>query len=244
MTSDLTSFPRLDFDRFHSGREGEVLSCRRTLLLMDLIHTVGELRKRLGGERSIVLVPTAYPELNAERIRALGKIGMVIYGNHAIRAAVTELAIPSADAPALLPEGTRVLDVAYTQGGTVYIDFSPELDASRGVGTEEERTVIQGIVTTIADNFTAVRRVVILVDGKIPKPGHFDLSRPLRREEPFFATDEDTEVSPSPGPALAAPVPAAPAPAAPTPAPPSRPAATPGPQKSPASSREGGNPLP
>lgn len=161
-----------------------------------------------------------------------------------IRAAVTELAIPSPDALALLPEGTRVLDVAYTQGGTVYIDFSPELDSSRGVGTEEERTVIQGIVTTIADNFTAVRRVVILVDGKIPKPEHFDLSRPLRREEPFFATDEEPEASPSPGPGVAAPVPAAPAPAAPIPAPPSRPAATPGPRKSPASSREGGNLLP
>jgi len=43
------------------------------------------------GKAPIVLVPTAYPELNAERIEALGKVGMVIYGNHAIRAAVTEL---------------------------------------------------------------------------------------------------------------------------------------------------------
>ncbi len=43
------------------------------------------------GKAPIVLVPTAYPELNAERIRALGKIGMVIYGNHAIRAAVTAM---------------------------------------------------------------------------------------------------------------------------------------------------------
>ncbi len=43
------------------------------------------------GKAPIVLVPTAYPELNAERIRALGKIGMVIYGNHAIRASVTAM---------------------------------------------------------------------------------------------------------------------------------------------------------
>jgi len=43
------------------------------------------------GRAPIVLVPTAYPELNAERIRALGKIAMVIYGNHAIRAAVTAM---------------------------------------------------------------------------------------------------------------------------------------------------------
>jgi phosphonopyruvate hydrolase len=43
------------------------------------------------GRAPIVLVPTAYPELNAERIRVLGKIAMVIYGNHAIRAAVTAM---------------------------------------------------------------------------------------------------------------------------------------------------------
>lgn len=108
-----------------------------------------------------------------------------------ITAAVSELAVTKPDAPALLPEGTRVLDVAYTQGGTVYIDFSPELEKSRGVGTDEEKAVIQGIVNTISDNFSAVRRVVILVDGKAPKPGHFDLSRPLRRDDPIFAEEED-----------------------------------------------------
>lgn len=36
----------------------------------------------------LVIVPTAYPQLNEARIRALGKIAMVIYGNHAIRASV------------------------------------------------------------------------------------------------------------------------------------------------------------
>ncbi len=44
-----------------------------------------------SGRVPLALVPTAYPELNAERIRALGKVGMVIYGNHAIRAAVTAM---------------------------------------------------------------------------------------------------------------------------------------------------------
>ncbi|CDX12328.1 Phosphonopyruvate hydrolase [Mesorhizobium plurifarium] len=43
------------------------------------------------GEAPIVIVPTAYPEMNETRIRALGKIAMVIYGNHAIRAAVTAM---------------------------------------------------------------------------------------------------------------------------------------------------------
>jgi phosphoenolpyruvate phosphomutase len=43
------------------------------------------------GGAPIVIVPTAYPEMTADRIRALGKIQMVIYGNHAVRAAVTAM---------------------------------------------------------------------------------------------------------------------------------------------------------
>ncbi len=37
----------------------------------------------------IVIVPTAFPELTEDAIVALGKVKLVIYGNHAIRAAVT-----------------------------------------------------------------------------------------------------------------------------------------------------------
>jgi len=43
------------------------------------------------GEIRLVLVPTAYPDLAEARMRELGKIGMVIYGNHAVRAAVTAM---------------------------------------------------------------------------------------------------------------------------------------------------------
>jgi len=39
----------------------------------------------------LVLVPTAYPQLDEAQIAALGKVGIVIYGNHAIRAAVGAL---------------------------------------------------------------------------------------------------------------------------------------------------------
>ncbi|MBS7705153.1 phosphonopyruvate hydrolase [Chelatococcus asaccharovorans] len=43
------------------------------------------------GKAPIVIVPTAYPEMNEARIKALGKIAIVIYGNHAIRASVTAM---------------------------------------------------------------------------------------------------------------------------------------------------------
>ncbi|WP_374441485.1 phosphonopyruvate hydrolase [Stella sp.] len=38
------------------------------------------------GGVPLVLVPTAYPDLTEERIRALGKVRLVIYGNHGVRA--------------------------------------------------------------------------------------------------------------------------------------------------------------
>jgi phosphonopyruvate hydrolase len=43
------------------------------------------------GKAPPVLVPTAYPDLTVARIRALEKVKMVIYGNHAIRASVTAM---------------------------------------------------------------------------------------------------------------------------------------------------------
>ena len=43
------------------------------------------------GPVPIALVPTAYPSLTEAAMRATGRIGLVIYGNHAIRAAVTAM---------------------------------------------------------------------------------------------------------------------------------------------------------
>jgi len=44
--------------------------------------------KSWPGTVPLVLVPTAYPDLTEAMIRGLGKIAIVIYANHAIRAAV------------------------------------------------------------------------------------------------------------------------------------------------------------
>jgi phosphoenolpyruvate phosphomutase len=45
----------------------------------------------LQGATRLVVVPTAYPDLTDARIRELGNIGTVIYGNHVVRAAVTAM---------------------------------------------------------------------------------------------------------------------------------------------------------
>ncbi|MGE3943420.1 MAG: phosphonopyruvate hydrolase [Alphaproteobacteria bacterium] len=43
------------------------------------------------GKIPLVLVPTAYPDLTEAKAKALGKIGIMIYANHAVRAAVTAM---------------------------------------------------------------------------------------------------------------------------------------------------------
>jgi phosphonopyruvate hydrolase len=49
------------------------------------------------GRIPIVIVPTAYPDLTEEKVRSLGKIAIVIYANHAIRAAVSAMRKTFAD---------------------------------------------------------------------------------------------------------------------------------------------------
>jgi phosphoenolpyruvate phosphomutase len=44
-----------------------------------------------SGRVPLVLVPTSYPQLDEAAIGALGKVGLVICGNHAIRAAVAAM---------------------------------------------------------------------------------------------------------------------------------------------------------
>ena len=47
--------------------------------------------ERWPGTIPLVIVPTAYPDLTEAKARALGKIGIMIYANHAVRAAVTAM---------------------------------------------------------------------------------------------------------------------------------------------------------
>jgi len=65
---------------------------------MILIHskrqTPDEIESFIGawnGPVPIVIVPTAYPQMTEARAVALKKVKMLIYGNHAIRAAVTAM---------------------------------------------------------------------------------------------------------------------------------------------------------
>jgi phosphonopyruvate hydrolase len=46
-----------------------------------------------AGQTPLVLVPTAYPQLSFAEIAALGKVGLIICANHAIRAAVAAMRV-------------------------------------------------------------------------------------------------------------------------------------------------------
>jgi len=65
---------------------------------MILIHSkkkdpaeIESFARAWDGNVPLVLVPNAYPELDATRIKALDRIRMVIYGNYGIRAATTAM---------------------------------------------------------------------------------------------------------------------------------------------------------
>lgn len=65
---------------------------------MILIHSkkkdpseIESFARAWDGNVPLTIVPNAYPDLDASRIKALGTIRMVIYGNYGIRAAVTAM---------------------------------------------------------------------------------------------------------------------------------------------------------
>ncbi|RUV31748.1 isocitrate lyase/phosphoenolpyruvate mutase family protein [Mesorhizobium sp. M5C.F.Ca.IN.020.32.2.1] len=65
---------------------------------MILIHSkkkdpseIESFARAWNGDVPLTIVPNAYPDLDADRIKALGSIRMVIYGNYGIRAATTAM---------------------------------------------------------------------------------------------------------------------------------------------------------
>ncbi len=84
---------------------------------MILIHSkqktpdeVESFTRAWTGSAPIVIVPTAYPDMTVARVTALQKIKIMIYGNHAIRPAVT--AMQQAFATILRDGGIHNLDKA------------------------------------------------------------------------------------------------------------------------------------
>ncbi|HEX9636468.1 MAG TPA: GerMN domain-containing protein [Acidobacteriota bacterium] len=105
---------------------------------------------------------------------------------------------PKSDGGSPLPPGTRLREVYLAQGGTLYVDFTREIQANHAGGSRGEIETIYALVDTLALNFPEVRRVQLLVEGREidTLAGHLDLSRPL---VPDWQWVEPQSRPPSPG---------------------------------------------
>ena len=78
-----------------------------------------------------------------------------------------------------LPPETRVRQVFVGPDGVATVDFSRDIVEKFSYGSTMELAAVYAVVNTLAFNFKAVKRVVILVEGaeKETLGGHVDLSR-------------------------------------------------------------------
>jgi spore germination protein GerM len=84
----------------------------------------------------------------------------------------------------------RVQDVFVTARGVAYIDLSKEITEKQLAGTDAEMMAVFSLVNSVTLNFPAVKRVQILIDGRMAETlnGHVDLSRPLLPDMTLLAS--------------------------------------------------------
>jgi len=90
---------------------------------------------------------------------------------------------------ASLAGSARVLEVFVTARGVAYIDLSKEVGEAPLPGADTEMLAVFSVVNSITMNFPAVKRVQILIEGRIAETlgGHIDLSRPLSPDMTLLA---------------------------------------------------------
>jgi spore germination protein GerM len=78
-----------------------------------------------------------------------------------------------------LPPQTKVRQVFIGQDGVATVDFSRDVAEKFAYGSTMELAAVYAVVNTLAFNFKAVKKVVILVEGaeKETLGGHVDLTR-------------------------------------------------------------------
>lgn len=83
----------------------------------------------------------------------------------------------------VIPKQAKLKSVQ-VKGDTAYVDFSQELVTKFTGGSTGEEMLVGSVVNTLTE-FTEVKKVQILVDGKVVESlsGHLDLSTPQTRME-------------------------------------------------------------
>jgi spore germination protein GerM len=105
--------------------------------------------------------------------------------NQVKQALLLLLAGPQQGAIRVIPEGTLLRDVYFDANGAIYADFSQELGLNLPGGSTSEYLAVYSILNTIFNNFSWVKGVRILVDGKEIETlsGHISLEGTFRPED-------------------------------------------------------------
>lgn len=86
-----------------------------------------------------------------------------------------------------IPSDTKLLKVEVKQG-IAYVDFSKELSTRHTGGSLAELQTVYSIVNSIVFNFSGIKGVQILIEGKKQGTlaGHIDISLPLKGDRGFI----------------------------------------------------------
>ena len=126
-----------------------------------------------------------YPDRQAESLVAEAREIAVRDGFEAqVKAVIQALSDgpENGDAVNAFPGGAAIIQVFWVEDEqTVYLDFNAELVADHPGGSTGEYFTIAMILRTIGENFPAVRRVQLLIEGSPVETiaGHYDVGEPL-----------------------------------------------------------------
>ncbi|MBI5208037.1 MAG: GerMN domain-containing protein [Candidatus Firestonebacteria bacterium] len=81
----------------------------------------------------------------------------------------------------IIPDGTKLREL-YLEEGRAYVDFSKEISENHPGGSKAETATINSIVNTLIRNFSEIKEVQILIEGKIENTlaGHIDIRQPFK----------------------------------------------------------------
>jgi len=157
------------------------------LLLLLLFVRYGDkifpppLPERAKAEKEVLLYFTDSEGglLKAER-RSIGKGDLVTEVSAVIDGLI---AGPEGKLLPTLPEGTLLLNIE-VQGDVAYIDLSRNFKDNHPGGTSSELHTVYSLVNTITVNFSRIKEVQILIEGRRLKTlaGHIDINYPLTPE--------------------------------------------------------------
>ncbi len=103
-----------------------------------------------------------------------------------MKAALEELVKGPAygEAVETIPPEANLREVYIDSQGRVYVDFSEELSSRHPGGAWSETLTVYSIVNTLAMNFSGIKDVQILIEGKeaLTLAGHLDIRKPLNSD--------------------------------------------------------------